>query len=355
MDDLSIEIFNSFVGKDVTIIGERKEQYEGMVCEGTNCDFEYTEKTLTRDVICIECEGKKYEITLWNTYGSCPSGWTTASWGHMEIREVQEFHGLTHKVKKPTVVRLSEGIPEEYKTEDLSIECGDGRIVVAEDVWACNVINHNPIFSCDPIGGDIWYPSGYYTVNDDAFIAIDRQEVKSSEQEPTEEQLEKARKEFLAFFRATMTNEKYRQVRPALVMRDGERMSVQASEFHYCIPRVSGLDKYEYYEVGFPSTLFEELEDRGEEPDTTKTVFPGIEEELIIRIIAKHGGIDFENSLRPEQYQKLPELLRRNPQEMALDKLVEMVGNLAKLVEEQRKAIEAMRYMTKTVDHDQEN
>ena len=29
MDELSVEIFNSLVGKDIKIIGERKEEYEG--------------------------------------------------------------------------------------------------------------------------------------------------------------------------------------------------------------------------------------------------------------------------------------------------------------------------------------
>ena len=174
-------------------------------------------------------------------------------------------------------------------------------------------------------------------------------EEKSKKDEPTEEQIEKAKKEFLAFIKATIPTTRY-GMRNAIIMRDGECMSVQASDFHYSIPRVRDLSRYECYEVRFPSQLFEELEGRGEELDTTCTVFPKIEEETIIKIIAKHGGIDFETSLEPEQLKNLPEMLRKNPQELALDKLAEMVGSLAKLVEEQRKAIEAMRGMNKQKD-----
>lgn len=356
MDDLSLEIFNSLVGKDIKIIGERKEEYEGEVCEGSNCDFQYSKTNLTKDVICIECEGKKYEIAMHNTYGECPSGWTTASWSFMEIREVKEFKKMTHKIKKPTVVRISKELSVVADPDSLGIFCGDDRIVVLDDSWSESVSFDSLIFSWEPIGGDGWYPNGNYRVNDDAFIEIGRQEeIESKKSEPTVEQLEEAKKQFLAFFKATIPQLPYRQVRKPVFMNDGEYMSVQASGYHYCIPRVNGLERYDCYEIGFPSSLFEELADRGEEPNTTHTVFPGVEEDVIARIIAKHGGIDFERSLEPEQLKKMPKVLKRNPQDMALDQLQEMVANLAKLVEEQRKAIEAMRCMTRPIDHNPEN
>ncbi len=365
MDDLSLEIFNSLVEKEIRIIGEKREEYEGEVSEGFNCDFERKKVTLTKDTICIESEGKKYEIAMHTEYGECASGWVPASWSIMEIREVKDFGKLTHKIKKPTIVRISNEILSDMSDEHLGIRCGDNIIDVNDSIFGGGITFKTPIFSWEPIGGDAWYPYGYYKVNDDAFVEIDYQKEvnkaksnvidqveikKQKDNELTKEQLENAQKEFITFFKATIPELPYRQVRKPIVMKDGEAMSVQASEYHYCIPRINGLDRYEYYEIGFPTSLFEELDGRGEEPNTTKTVFPGIEEDLIVKIIAKHGGIDFEKSLEPEQYEKLPEAQKRNPQEMTLDQLSEMVSNLAKIVEEQRKAIEAMRYMSRNQD-----
>ena len=67
----------------------------------------------------------------------------------------------------------------------------------------------------------------------------------------------------------------------------------------------------------------------------------------IVRIIAKHGGIDLEKSLGRETCEQIPELMKKNSQDLALDQLSEIVANLAKMVEEQRKAIEQMRCLTK--------
>ena len=49
--------------------------------------------------------------------------------------------------------------------------------------------------------------------------------------------------------------------RPIMVMGDSSSMSVQASAFHYCEPRRSGLDSYKSYEVSYPSQIIEQLRD----------------------------------------------------------------------------------------------
>ena len=68
MDELSVDVFNSLYGKDIRVIGLRKEKYIGEMCRGFNCDFEYTQEELTRDVVCIESEGKKYEMAMETEY-----------------------------------------------------------------------------------------------------------------------------------------------------------------------------------------------------------------------------------------------------------------------------------------------
>ena len=41
--------------------------------------------------------------------------------------------------------------------------------------------------------------------------------------------------------------------RPRLYCNDGYSVSVQASAFHYCSPRLNGLQDYKSVELGYPS------------------------------------------------------------------------------------------------------
>lgn len=43
------------------------------------------------------------------------------------------------------------------------------------------------------------------------------------------------------------------ELRPRLYCYDGYSISVQASEYHYCSPRLNGLQDYQSVELGFPS------------------------------------------------------------------------------------------------------
>ena len=74
--------------------------------------------------------------------------------------------------------------------------------------------------------------------------------------------------------------------------RDGFRMSVQASGFHYCTPRVDNADAYTACEVGFPSQaepmLMEWIEVPGGDP--TRSVYVAVPSHVIAEVIAKHGG-----------------------------------------------------------------
>ena len=102
-------------------------------------------------------------------------------------------------------------------------------------------------------------------------------------------------KEFLA---TTIKSHKYlfsdeiiQENRPRLYCNDGYSISVQASSFHYCMPRLDGVQNYESVELGFPSKEDELINDYAEGDDYTKTVYGYVPIEVVERLIEKHGGI----------------------------------------------------------------
>lgn len=92
----------------------------------------------------------------------------------------------------------------------------------------------------------------------------------------------------------------YGKVRPKIVCGDGGHISVQASDTHYCEPRIigDGLVRYSKVELGYPSFEDERLLEYAEEPETPlETVYGWVPVELVDDIITDHGGIDFEKSV----------------------------------------------------------
>lgn len=76
-----------------------------------------------------------------------------------------------------------------------------------------------------------------------------------------------------------------------VVCEDGFSMSVQAHIGAYCAPR-ENTGPYSHVECGFPSE-YEELliayaEDRS---DVTKTVYGCVPAQVVVNVIAKHGGM----------------------------------------------------------------
>ena len=79
--------------------------------------------------------------------------------------------------------------------------------------------------------------------------------------------------------------------RPRLYCNDGYSISVQASEFHYCSPRLNGLQDYKSVELGYPSTEDELINEYAEGMDYTDTVYGYVPIEVVEKLIEKHGGI----------------------------------------------------------------
>ena len=82
---------------------------------------------------------------------------------------------------------------------------------------------------------------------------------------------------------------------PVVKCKDGFSMSVQASHFHYCKPRViiawPSFESYTHVEVGFPSgteeLLMPYVEDKS---NPTDTVYPFVPVGVVLEVIEKHGG-----------------------------------------------------------------
>lgn len=77
-----------------------------------------------------------------------------------------------------------------------------------------------------------------------------------------------------------------------IICADGFSMSVQASEYNYCRPRVDNARRYFSVEIGYPSEKETLIIDYAENPKRpTETVYPWVPAAIISLICAKHGGI----------------------------------------------------------------
>lgn len=126
------------------IIGLKIEKYIGQSVSGHNCDFEYSDSLMEKHILCgITDDGRKVEIVLSEEEGQCGSGWTTASWGDIEINYVEKFNGYTHRAIRELII-------------DDNLEDKSGYI-------------SNDVFTYSYDGGDSYYPSGYCSVNMELF------------------------------------------------------------------------------------------------------------------------------------------------------------------------------------------
>ena len=84
----------------------------------------------------------------------------------------------------------------------------------------------------------------------------------------------------------------YELIRPHLVCADGFSVSVQASEYHYCWPRINGAEKYESVELGYPNLEDSLIMDYAEDDDRpTDTVYGYVPIHIVCELVEKHGGI----------------------------------------------------------------
>lgn len=152
------------------VLGLKEEKYVGQMVSGSNTFFEYYDEEMTRYHILTENEFGKWTITLEESFGECPSGWTTASWGHMNITRTKEDMEPTHVPISPLFI---EGFDIDKDGNYLTAsEEDDERFFDDGESIYTNVFT----FSGD--GGDHWYPNGGISVEMNLFKIYEK-ELKS--------------------------------------------------------------------------------------------------------------------------------------------------------------------------------
>ena len=125
--------------------------------------------------------------------------------------------------------------------------------------------------------------------------------------------------EFLKAFLAVIplsyeVNRSYQILRPYVMCNDGFGISIQASDCHYCEPRISQFPEkdfipYEEVELGYPTEADGDLLDYQECPgvqDPTGSVYGYVPVEIVDKVLEKHGGIDILKTKDRFEEQFLP-------------------------------------------------
>jgi hypothetical protein len=83
-----------------------------------------------------------------------------------------------------------------------------------------------------------------------------------------------------------------------VVCNDGFQVSIQASEYHYCEPRIN-TKFYNSVELGFPNKVEKLILPYAETSENpTNTVYGWTPIEVIEEVIVKHGGINIDKTFK---------------------------------------------------------
>jgi hypothetical protein len=94
--------------------------------------------------------------------------------------------------------------------------------------------------------------------------------------------------EFLQKTQDTRRNSGIAQVRNPVQLGDGLFISIQASKFHYCTPRVDNAPAYTTVEISFQGAVPAELDSYRDLP--SESVFGFVPVELVDKLVEQHGG-----------------------------------------------------------------
>ena len=81
----------------IEIVAMQVENYVGTVYD---IDWNESLEEMEAYNLFLKQGGRKFVMSLYTDYGVCPSGYTTASWGRMDVKEVEAFGPFTHRPKK---------------------------------------------------------------------------------------------------------------------------------------------------------------------------------------------------------------------------------------------------------------
>lgn len=149
---------------DIYVVGMRVEKFIGV--EAGEDNKKLNVKECNSDKYILFCSVKfpytrKFIITLYTEGGWCGSGYTTASWGFMKVKEVDDFGPYTHLPKDKLGIKLEDAYFD-IKTSEFCFEKTKSAHFYDPDI-------SNNVFSYSDDGGDGYYPSGGVHVNTDLF------------------------------------------------------------------------------------------------------------------------------------------------------------------------------------------
>lgn len=175
---------------DVYVVGMRVEKFVDEV-PGEDIFDMVPDENDKYSLFCITAEGRvKLIISLITRYGWCGSGYTTASWGDIEVEHVKEFGPATHLPKDRKQIKINgvmydaSGSIGKINAEKEGKMWLDGLVLEGtfeededEEDWEeryfdCEIANNVFYHSSD--GGDGYYPCGGAGVNLDLFTKIPR-------------------------------------------------------------------------------------------------------------------------------------------------------------------------------------
>ena len=130
------------------IIGMNVKKYIGQKVEGSCSSFSYENSEKIKYDIFVQSKKKKFKVSIWDEEGVCGSGWTTASYGHIEVKEINSYPPMNFRYKN---------------IKEIPIE-------LSEADSGANYLNIPEVFSVSYDGGDEYYPSGGISIEIDNFI-----------------------------------------------------------------------------------------------------------------------------------------------------------------------------------------
>ena len=137
------------------LVGAREEIYSSSTTVGGNCDFhdEPCDRVRWTFFFKVDKEDGYTAVSIYSFDGMCPSGWTTAQWGAMEVRKVSKTGPMTHLPQREVILK-----DEDFGGFD------DNPYPEVE----------NELFSVSYDGGDEWYPCGGFSVNESLLVKTNR-------------------------------------------------------------------------------------------------------------------------------------------------------------------------------------
>lgn len=167
--NIQFKIMNIIGLKIEFYVGEwvRQLDYNKLLENGEYSDFEYFDKILKRHILYGRFQGEYYKICLSQRAGECGSGYTTATWAHINIEKIDRIDGFGYIPLNPLNIT--------YPFTTVKCICTDDKTTELVDLKTKSVIA-----ACSKYGGCRFYPTGYYNIN----MALFEKTIRAKDKRP---------------------------------------------------------------------------------------------------------------------------------------------------------------------------